>query len=1096
MGKGALVILTFLFVMGVVSALPIYVSPLDDGRLQPDSSFNYTFNFTSSVNCSGILLSNVSEIVTNAYGAGFIDLDISGLSSRPSYLCEYRDGSLRKVHNFSDMVLGSVWAEEFVGDGVGISNLNGSDGAFDGWDKNASDDMTYTNGTSISLVGNVFSLIGSFFSGSWNDLTDVPSGFGDGVDNDTTYSHLSNFSDDLVHTIDTNCSVSGSCGLLTYDSELSYYSDSDIGGSESAFDGWDKNSSDDMTYTNGTSISLVGNVFSLIGSFFSGSWNDLTNVPSGFSDGTDNDSQLSESQVDAFASNNGYLTSYSETDPYWTGNKSSYSTTSVSNTLYAPINYGSNWNKTYADTLYAGIEWDYNQTAPAIAYADATFLTSYTETDPYWTGNKSSYSTTAEIVALGYYNESDVDGVVVSANSSMKSYVDARDVVFNDSVVAWADAKFVDLSGGGSLTGQYDFDGDWQNGGVSIVDGKIYAQSGWFYNISSLEINNLEINGSVTPDLDDQFDLGSVSAEWRDLYLSGEVVSNGTGDSWFLGDVGIGTGAPDRKFHVYEATNDKVAHFESGDDNANIIIEDNDTTMYLVAKDSALSLGATATLDSGNLNILSSGNVGIGTTAPGAKLEVKQDSAEYGIFVDQNANYPALYVDSESTSYGAVYSVGKYPGYFLQDISGGQGLYVQRNIAEAGSEPLVEILDDHTSGTQTALYVKQDGSGIGIEVDGAGTGYSAIFNNGNVGIGTGAPGTKLHVNGTGDSAGGLRISNSNENVGFFFTDDAADSVFKISYSGSGTNDIQIQDDGDIVLAEETGNVGIGTAGPLYPLDVRAATSLVNIQSTTGTNRALAAFTNTGGTVYVYHDYIGGPINIAEEANATLRGNSDSQFFGFATEVGNIGSGSRSVIVGAPYDSSASTRGGASFVFTDPSGELSLADATSFYTKIENSYSGSALATDFDLNRDGHLDLAIGAPGYNAAAGKVYVQTEIEDDYLENSPISFVGKSGSLFGSAVSSAGDYNKDGHDDLLVGAPGNEDVPGAAYLFLGPFSPGNYTVDDATLLIEGEPGDATGTSVAGGKNFEVNLDPADDVIVGSPNEEEGFATLILSDY
>ena len=850
MGKGALVILTFLFVMGVVSALPIYVSPLDDGRLQPDSSFNYTFNFTSSVNCSGILLSNVSEIVTNAYGAGFIDLDISGLSSRPSYLCEYRDGSLRKVHNFSDMVLGSVWAEEFVGDGVGISNLNGSDGAFDGWDKNASDDMTYTNGTSISLVGNVFSLIGSFFSGSWNDLTDVPSGFGDGVDNDTTYSHLSNFSDDLVHTIDTNCSVSGSCGLLTYDSELSYYSDSDIGGSESAFDGWDKNSSDDMTYTNGTSISLVGNVFSLIGSFFSGSWNDLTNVPSGFSDGTDNDSQLSESQVDAFASNNGYLTSYSETDPYWTGNKSSYSTTSVSNTLYAPINYGSNWNKTYADTLYAGIEWDYNQTAPAIAYADATFLTSYTETDPYWTGNKSSYSTTAEIVALGYYNESDVDGVVVSANSSMKSYVDARDVVFNDSVVAWADAKFVDLSGGGSLTGQYDFDGDWQNGGVSIVDGKIYAQSGWFYNISSLEINNLEINGSVTPDLDDQFDLGSVSAEWRDLYLSGEVVSNGTGDSWFLGDVGIGTGAPDRKFHVYEATNDKVAHFESGDDNANIIIEDNDTTMYLVAKDSALSLGATATLDSGNLNILSSGNVGIGTTAPGAKLEVKQDSAEYGIFVDQNANYPALYVDSESTSYGAVYSVGKYPGYFLQDISGGQGLYVQRNIAEAGSEPLVEILDDHTSGTQTALYVKQDGSGIGIEVDGAGTGYSAIFNNGNVGIGTGAPGTKLHVNGTGDSAGGLRISNSNENVGFFFTDDAADSVFKISYSGSGTNDIQIQDDGDIVLAEETGNVGIGTAGPLYPLDVRAATSLVNIQSTTGTNRALAAFTNTGGTVYV------------------------------------------------------------------------------------------------------------------------------------------------------------------------------------------------------------------------------------------------------
>lgn len=32
-----------------------------------------------------------------------------------------------------------------------------------------------------------------------------------------------------------------------------------------------------------------------------------------------------------------------------------------------------NLNTTYTDTLYAGIEWDYNQTIPAINYADATF---------------------------------------------------------------------------------------------------------------------------------------------------------------------------------------------------------------------------------------------------------------------------------------------------------------------------------------------------------------------------------------------------------------------------------------------------------------------------------------------------------------------------------------------------------------------------------------------------------------------------------------------------------------------------------------------------------------------------------------------------
>lgn len=47
--------------------------------------------------------------------------------------------------------------------------------------------------------------------------------------------------------IDSNCSSEGSCGLITYDSELDYYTDVDIDGSETAFNGWDKDNSDDIT---------------------------------------------------------------------------------------------------------------------------------------------------------------------------------------------------------------------------------------------------------------------------------------------------------------------------------------------------------------------------------------------------------------------------------------------------------------------------------------------------------------------------------------------------------------------------------------------------------------------------------------------------------------------------------------------------------------------------------------------------------------------------------------------------------------------------------------------------------------------------------
>jgi len=50
------------------------------------------------------------------------------------------------------------------------------------------------------------------------------------------------------------------------------------------------------------------------GTSFSGSFNDLTDVPAGLADG-DDDTQLDETAVDAFVANNGYLTSYIETDP-------------------------------------------------------------------------------------------------------------------------------------------------------------------------------------------------------------------------------------------------------------------------------------------------------------------------------------------------------------------------------------------------------------------------------------------------------------------------------------------------------------------------------------------------------------------------------------------------------------------------------------------------------------------------------------------------------------------------------------------------------------------------------------------------------------
>ena len=101
------------------------------------------------------------------------------------------------------------------------------------------------------------------------------------------------------------------------------------------------------------------------------------------------------------------------------------------------------------------------------------------------------------------------------------------------------------------------FNGGWMDGGVSIIDGDIYAQTGYFYNISALDVTELHVNGSISPlvGYDNVFDLGNSSMRWRNLYLGGQVYSNGTGDNWFLGDVCIGCDSADAELHIKDTTN-------------------------------------------------------------------------------------------------------------------------------------------------------------------------------------------------------------------------------------------------------------------------------------------------------------------------------------------------------------------------------------------------------------------------------------------------------------------------------------------------------------------------------------------------------------
>ena len=123
------------------------------------------------------------------------------------------------------------------------------------------------------------------------------------------------------------------------------------------------------------------------------------------------------------------------------------------------------------------------------------------------------------------------------------------------------------------------------------------------------------------------------------------------------------------------------------------------------------------------------GNVGLGDSDPSeAKLsitgvvagdiglKIQQDQDEIALKLDQNGNNRAIYIDSESTSHDAIRIQGsKFGLHAIQDISGGYAGTFTRDMAEAGTYPLVRIHDDNTNNTQTTLQVTQDGSGLAAD---------------------------------------------------------------------------------------------------------------------------------------------------------------------------------------------------------------------------------------------------------------------------------------------------------------------------------------------------------------------------------------------
>lgn len=161
--------------------------------------------------------------------------------------------------------------------------------------------------------------------------------------------------------------------------------------------------------------------------------------------------------------------------------------------------------------------------------------------------------------------------------------------------------------------------------------------------------------------------------------------------------------------------------------------------------------------------------------------------------------------------------------------------------------------------------------------------------------------------------------------------------------------------------------------------------------------------------------------------------------------------------------------------------------------------GRAVASVGDFDQDGYEDIVVGAP-WNAAggaeAGRAYVYLGGATPNPFTNLIMTGEGAGDRLGHAVASAGDFNNDGYADVIVGAYHNDAggaEAGRAYLYLGGMTPD--TSPDAIFT-----GPATlrnlGWSV--GTAGDVNGDGYDDLILGAVGDssdanQPGWAYLYL---
>ena len=400
------------------------------------------------------------------------------------------------------------------------------------------------------------------------------------------------------------------------------------------------------------------------------------------------------------------------------------------------------------------------------------------------------------------------------------------------------------------------------------------------------------------------FVLGELSNDSDTSVTNYLNIATGTGNATFIGKVGVGV-VPTEELHI--KASDPTIRLEDSDtaglgsfisgESGNLLLQSYNANRDIIFGENAAGGEI--------MRVTGLGSVGIGTSAPGAELEIAGDyqplivnstnsSGAKIVFEDNGttrgyiggaSSMPITFYNSSAALLGGFdtngrFSVGTSAPTAPLDVRG----YVSNvGCIYANAGAASQYLMTLTDGVATNFSVVTNGSVLTLGSD-AGSTQTAIKSSGaeairidssqRVGIGTQAPDSnhKLEVYGTGTTEVGIRSGNSSEAI-INFGDVDSRLRGRIAYSNSAESMTFWANGGPHLYLNSSGHLGIGNSGPDSALTI----SKMSTKPTgDGNSYGVRLYpTNTGGC---YLDAITGGTNTAHLKVRTYNGSGGSAYY--------------------------------------------------------------------------------------------------------------------------------------------------------------------------------------------------------------------------